>query len=117
VVHIQRGRRSGQLNGDITHHRVGARQLEIDWWVSAGRSGHGRLGRRVGREAKEVTRLKEGEGGSRRSKRMSLVDSGVDAEVKSGVRNRFRNPLAMDQISDARPRPKLASSGPNPPSQ
>jgi hypothetical protein len=28
---------------------------------------------------------------------MALSNSGIDAEVKSGVRHGFRNPLAMDQ--------------------
>ena len=64
VVHIQRRRRSGQLNGDIIHHRVGAWGLEIDGWESAGGCGHGRVERKLKKRGKK-SKKPGGEGGGR----------------------------------------------------
>lgn len=50
VVHIQRGRRSGQFNGDITHHCVDALKMKVDGWEVANKSRHGRLEREKERE-------------------------------------------------------------------
>ena len=42
VVHIQRGRRSEQPNGDIAHHCVGAGQTDTDGRELVGESRHSR---------------------------------------------------------------------------
>ena len=96
VVRIQRGRRSGQPNGDITNHCVGAWKTEVDRGELAGGTGHGRLERKLEKEIK-VKSL--GERGAREGKvaegenELPLSNSGIEAEVKSGVGDRFRNPL------------------------